>query len=273
MNTFDENLFRQTYDAIAHSYRKHLPAGSALNPHPALEPEPYEACLAAERHRQYWKPDIVKFALVAESHVYTDMDDLKIKIRTDRLPREASGAPDQYVRLIYCLGYGEPALLTESPKCPNRGTPYFWQLFAQCAGMGTPGMLSLQQKVEILLTMKQRGIWLADASIHACMNPRFKGRGKALDKRHNIEWFRELYMRVLHASWKYVRRSLSDGVHVWIVGKMVRDYLPADDLIDMDKWIYQPGAPLTTEEMRTTQQRQMKRLLEELTAVTGIAYN
>lgn len=43
-------------------------------------PEPLETAIVAEEHRWFWKPKDVKFILVGESHVYTNKDEIKVKV-------------------------------------------------------------------------------------------------------------------------------------------------------------------------------------------------
>ncbi len=82
METLDKTAFVLAYDRIVAAYGEHLPCGAKLNPPQPLflQPEPFEACWAAECHRQYWKPERLLMALIAESHVYTDADDLRATI-------------------------------------------------------------------------------------------------------------------------------------------------------------------------------------------------
>src|SRR5439155_983736 len=76
----------------------------------------------AEEHRRYWRPETVKVVLLAESHVYTTPEELA---RTISLPTSAPpDLPRGFVRLVYCLGYGENRLLNRSIESPaNTGTP------------------------------------------------------------------------------------------------------------------------------------------------------
>ncbi|SPF41307.1 hypothetical protein SBA4_2690013 [Candidatus Sulfopaludibacter sp. SbA4] len=97
-------------------------------------------------------------------------------------------------------------------------------------------------KVQILNRLKERGIWLADASLHACMNPRFPWNKTQRDRRRNIECFPDFYKEVLNASWKYVRTTIP-ACRTWIVGKCVRDNID-DSSLDRTRWFYQPGAGL-----------------------------
>ena len=76
----------------------------------------------AEEHRCYWRPKRVKVVLLAESHVYTTPDELA---RNIALPASApADLPRGFVRLVYCLGYGENRLLNRPIATPaNTGTP------------------------------------------------------------------------------------------------------------------------------------------------------
>jgi len=259
----DKGAFATAYESIIVAYRKHLPVGSRLNPAPSLHPEDFAACWAAECHRQFWKPERVRLTLIAESHVYTDSDDLKAQIRPDLLPPEAAAASTQYERLIYCLAYGDSSILTRVPQQSNEHTK-FWNLFAECAGVGLGTAYSVTGKVQILKKLKKRGIWLADASLHACMNPRFPWNKTQRDRRRNIECFPDLYREVINASWKYVRTTIPD-CRKWIVGKCVRDNI--DDLsLDRTRWFYQPGAGLGKVQ-KTIQEAHLRCFRDELAAL------
>jgi hypothetical protein len=259
----NKERFRTAYERIAELYRYHLSPDSEINPMPSLVPEPFEACWAAECHRQYWKPKNLRFALLAESHVYTDDNDLSAQVQAELLPIEAQGAPHQFVRLIYCLAYGDSSLLTHFLQQPNKGTPEFWKLFAACVLMRPiPSFFSVETKVKILLALQSRGVWLADASIHACMNPRFLYNSIVRDKRRNIELFPRLYRDVLAASWDYVKSTLDDAESIWVVGKLVRDNLH-DSTLDKSRWIYQPGCRMKPQQIEF-QTRQLERLIAEL---------
>ena len=236
--TLDKKLFQSCYRDIVAAYDRFLPAGSGKNPEPALRPESLEACWAAELHRQFWRPAELKFALVAESHVYTDADDETCAIQPERLPAAAMSAPRSFVRLIYCLGYGDSTLLSGSPRQANGTDTPFWNLFARAAGMEKTPSLTVGNKVHILTEIKRRGVWLADASIHSCMNPRF---GKE-DRRRNIGNFKPLYRAVLAASWRYVMQTIAGAPTVWVIGKGVYDTLCNEPAIGEDKWVYQPGS-------------------------------
>lgn len=137
-----------------------------------LVPEPLETALFVEEHRWFWKPKDVKFILVAESHVYTNAKEINVKIDPSKLPEEVPiTVPLNFVRLVYCLGYGEPDILTTPEKIENNsGTKQYVNLFRRCIGLRErpEAVTQLEWKVRILKTIKEKGIWLLDASVHAC---------------------------------------------------------------------------------------------------------
>lgn len=44
------------------------------------------------------------------------------------------GLPSEFIRLIYCLGYGCPELVDRS-ILGNKGTPQYWEMFATLAAL------------------------------------------------------------------------------------------------------------------------------------------
>jgi hypothetical protein len=142
--------------------------GSSIIQEAHRTPEPLETALVAEEHRWFWKPKDVKFIVVAESHVYTSAKENKVKI--DRLLPKGfpQNAPLRFVKLVYCLGYGEPDILDARGMIDNnRGTPAYWKLFGDWIGF-YPDRRGIEWKLEVLNRMKEKGIWLLDASCHAC---------------------------------------------------------------------------------------------------------
>jgi hypothetical protein len=136
----------------------------------------------AEEHRRYWRPARVKVVLLAESHVYTTLEELA---RTISLPASApADLPRGFVRLVYCLGYGENRLLNRSIESPaNSGTPQFWKIFYSCVNpvatnsdfasiqATTSPAQRISNKILLLKTLQERGVWLLDASLAALYLP------------------------------------------------------------------------------------------------------
>src|SRR6267142_3590652 len=125
-------LFRKIYREIASELTR---STGQMRQHgsmkPCLTPEPFRSCLAAEYHRQFWRPTEPRVVLLAESHVYTDIVDLRSSVARKILPLDIQHSPKQFVRLIYCLAYGENTLVQGTLKQPNEGTRQYWRLFGQ----------------------------------------------------------------------------------------------------------------------------------------------
>lgn len=166
-----------------------------------LNSEPLSVIQRVEKHRRYWRPAKTRVILLAESHVYTEASELAHALRPSLdVPPDL---PKGFVRLVYCLGYGENGLL-DAPIAGTRnsGTPQFWKIFASClkpvasnddfAGILASRTLQpdrLVNKLALLYYLKARGIWLVDASIAALYAP---GRPKLPPNR---------MLDVLYASW------------------------------------------------------------------------
>jgi hypothetical protein len=130
-----------------------------------------------EQHRRYWRPAKTRLVLLAESHVHTDESEYCHTVRP--LVWMPKDLPLDFVRFVYCLGYGENELLNK-PINRNGGTPQFWKIFYSCINKVTsnndfaPILKRKTQlagractKMSLLDAMKTRGIWLVDASIMA----------------------------------------------------------------------------------------------------------
>ncbi len=155
--------------------------------------EPYDVVEAVERHRRAWQPERTRTLLLAESHVRTDGHECHPFRWSDSVAgvRGSSGVgledlPAEFVRLVYCLAYGENRLLrAEDQVDRNAGTFQFWKLFHACCHpvtgnsdfapilkTGNPDpRRRLAAKLDLLATMRDRGIWLADASILGLYKP------------------------------------------------------------------------------------------------------
>ena len=215
-------------------------AGAKLFAQAGLEAEPPGVALAVEKHRWAWRPDSVKVILLAESHIYTSTGDFALQVLKDKLPPAAQHTPTDFVRIIYCLGYGEPELLSGKTEQRNAGTRQFWDLFGKLAAtdkqprksMGASLQGRSQWKLDTLSKLQQKGVWVLDASLHAMYAP----GGKRVPNHLKF---------ALHQLWweNYGADLLSKfpQAQTWIIGKTV-----ADDLqklsIPMQGWIYQPGA-------------------------------
>ena len=146
--------------------------------------EPVEVFARAEEHRAYWKPDRSRVVLLAESHVFTHPAELRRTLLP--FPGLPADAPRGFVRLVYALGYGENDQLDQPILTPrNSGTPQYWKIFQSCLrSMGVPidygavqasrtpiSLDRLRNKITVLRQLRERGIWLVDASIAALYLP------------------------------------------------------------------------------------------------------
>jgi hypothetical protein len=118
--------------------------------------------------------------LLAESHVFTDEQDYEMELNGYVLNRILAKYPLRFVRFVYCLGYGENELLTRARDDKrNAGTPQYWKIFSSCIAknendLGSQRVLKtstrsfmnrLHNKVNVLQQLREKGIWLLDASI------------------------------------------------------------------------------------------------------------
>jgi hypothetical protein len=131
-----------------------------------------------ERYRQFWKPPQANVILLAESHVYTTDEELSSECNSFTLNNFIKNYPTHYVRFVYCLGYGEPKILNKELESNRGRTSQFWKIFSASISkndidLGFQRILTgktllhqrLRNKVAILQEMRNKGIWLIDASI------------------------------------------------------------------------------------------------------------
>lgn len=145
--------------------------------------EPIGVLQCAEEHRACWRPERVRVVLLAESHVYTELSELERRVILPSFIR--NDVPQRFVRLVYCLGYGENNLLDRPIFDPrNSGTPQFWKIFYSCLNYvhanedfapilsRTPFPERIWNKVSLLQRLKEAGVWLVDASLAALYIPK-----------------------------------------------------------------------------------------------------
>jgi hypothetical protein len=178
--------------------------------------------------------------LVAESHVGEMPGDTGVRLSVPRAVK-TKDLPDSYVRLIYCLGYGDEDRICRPTPVPNEGTDDFWNIFSLIAtGAPTPAGLSSRPggvtawRVSILEALRDRGIWLEDASPLGLYRP--DGRTPTTRLRPHI--FRDSYRRFI---WPAVEHERPE--QVWVIGHSVHTALSSARL------------PAITAEHRTWQPR------------------
>lgn len=174
--------------------------------------EPLTTIQRVEEHRWFWRPQKPRLILLAESHVHTSEADLVCAVR----PRTEfpAGLPTGFVRLVYCLGYGESSLIDGMVTGRNTGTPQFWQIFHSCIHRvisnsdfrnvqisRTRGLDErVNSKLRLLHALREEGIWLVDASIAALYQ---QGQPKPSH---------QLRVQVIQTSWdRYVGPAVVDA--------------------------------------------------------------
>ena len=171
-----------------------------------LEIEPLCIVKSVSDHRNFWKSNKVKVLLLAESHVYTSITEYDNTMQYDRFPKLIA-CPANYVKLVYCLGYGEKYLVRLNG---NTGTPQFWKIFASCVNQNfysesekillskTPNFYQrLNNKISLLEKLKEKGIWLVDVSIVALYNNNIKPSPKIMKEIIEISWEQHI-SKVIH---------------------------------------------------------------------------
>ena len=197
---------------------------------PLAYSEPVEIAEMVESHRWAWRPDKPRLILVAESHVFTTVTDLAVRYAN---PDSARHAPSNYVRLVYCLAYGESDLCSGL----KGGTPQYWDIFGRLVGTSPKNVLGsapgarLRAKVETLQRMRASGIWLLDASLHGIYMP----KGERIDAVSGLTRdLQELWWR------GYGRALIEDAKpeKIIAIGKGLFNNMRSS--IPFDDWIYQP---------------------------------
>jgi len=185
--------------------------------------------------RQAWRPSRVRVLLIAESHVAEAPGDDEVSVR---VPRQAypEALPTGFVRLVYCPGYGNNAVCSAAPPYGNPGTPQFWNILERLAAIfdvELPTDLTSRQ-VAVLAALRERGIWLVDASVIALYHPSGIRLFSSTMCRHIL---RNSFMKYV---WPEVREDNPE--QIWIIGQSVAKALRGWERFNDDHVISQPGA-------------------------------
>lgn len=211
-------------------------------------PESIDVGLEVERHRWQWKPEQPRLLLVAESHVLTTDEDIRVRVSEVKirpyLRPQATLPPDRFVRFVYCLAYGETELLSAPPAhFSNTGTPPYWDIFGRVSFRCPQPRLEdgaslddrMRWKVDTLRALYRMGIWLLDASVHA------------IYRRSDVRL--DVVQQTLHGQWwsgygKFLIDSCQSP-KVWVIGRTVYKGLTNAGLkvFGGPNWVYQPNAP------------------------------
>ena len=243
--------------------------GSQILKNEDENPEPVETALAVEEYRWFWKPKNVKFVLVAESHVRTSAEELKVSIIPERLASTyPANGPLGFVKLVYCLGYGESNILDFPNKIRNNpGTKQYIDLFADLIGLKHQRnyVTRVKYSTNVLNTVKKQGIWLLDASIHACYMGNKKSYPTEVVKKRLPN---KVVKKIVPMSWNRYVRPIIDDVDidptcVWIIGKDLRDLLEGK-YTRGSNWIYQPNARFSNKEKFKEKKMRKTKLTEAI---------
>jgi hypothetical protein len=178
------------------------------------------------RMRELWKPRRVRVVLLAESHAHTRKEDFVTPWRV----RDTSYG-GKYVRFVYCLANGERELVPSVHQ--NKGTSQFWKIFYSCLHRvsdnrdfapilhSTPSDQRIANKIDLLSSLKEAGIWLTDVSIVG------------------INHLKEVRARkaILKHCWQFTGPMLESldppPKHVIVIGKLVEKTLK-EDIVSLD---------------------------------------
>ena len=170
---------------------------SQLSNIPNIEIEPLDIISTVESYRDFWKPDQVKVILLAESYVFTSTPDFNQRINLPMFPKlKLNNYPNNFVRFVYCLGYGENDSLIGT-LANNTGTPQFWKIFYSCLNQihsnedFSPILKNvtnfnerMTNKIHLLEELKAKGIWLLDTSLMAL----YRNEKKVTEFKKNISF-------------------------------------------------------------------------------------
>jgi hypothetical protein len=219
---------------------------------PGLNVESFESVKLVEEYRRYWRPEKVRVLLLAESHVFTSDADRNLKlVPISNLPN--SYYPDQYAKFVYCLAYGEKSLLAGGDLPTYDGTPQFWKLLFSCVNnietnasfrpvqRAVNDIQRISNKVKLLTSLQNNGIWLVDASI------------MALYRKGGIKPPRDIIKKAIQISWRYYIQEVvqqANPERVIVIGQGVANELrqPLKGLSIDPFVIAQPNAHLKTEQ-------------------------
>lgn len=199
-----------------------------------LEFESFKVVKSVDEHRNFWKPDKIRTLLLAESHVFTTDSEHDSTLQYDGFT-ELKYCPTGYVKLVYCLGYGEHEL---TKLLPHRGTPDFWKIFVSCISQNfrsesgkilvsqtTNFQQRIRNKISVLEKLKEKGIWLVDASIVALYNDAKKPEPRIMEEVIKISW-KHYVSKVIQESNPKKIIVIGKGVHKILEPELRRTGLP-----------------------------------------------
>lgn len=187
-------------------------------------PESVEIALAAASHRWYWRPDKLKTILFADARDITSSEELACQCKVSWLKIDGESPPNSFVRLPYCLAYGEPDLVPGIAKQDNKCPLHLWDLFGDLTERGDCPYEAklvdrLAWKVKTLTDLKARGIWVVDPT-------HFPGQN---------------HPELIRIWWEGAGRGATESDQPLLVayGKSYFDLLKQGG-IPVDDWLYHP---------------------------------
>jgi hypothetical protein len=211
MEDSEEKLLLETYNKLSVKFSRRF--------------DSYTVVKTVIKHRNFWKPEKVKTMLLAESHVYTTDDEVAVKLRYPE-DEEFRDLPDEFVKLVYCLGYGESILAPA--VIDNHDTWQYWKLFAACGSdnpcpsygnilkKGTPyNHQRYLNKIRLLRTLQAKGVWLVDCSIVALYDSGNKPTPKVMSKIIPFCWDNYISKIVEKEKPGYII-VIGEGVNSWL---------------------------------------------------------
>ena len=138
--------------------------------------ETVDVALAAESYRYFWRPKQVNTLLIIPRETPTLPTELGCQVKSSWVKIGDHLSPNSFIRSPYCLGYGEPEIVTDLPN-PNeeRNSPV-WHALAELVQRPYVANIELiprlESKARILHELHRLGIWITHPSLHAAQNDR-----------------------------------------------------------------------------------------------------
>ncbi|MCB0825017.1 MAG: hypothetical protein KDC26_02405 [Armatimonadetes bacterium] len=133
--------------------------------------ESIEVALAVESSRWFWRPSQTKTLILLPARELTLQEELSHVVKVGWLKDGENTPPNSFTRSFYSIGHGEPEIVPTLPKEQNKDSNREWHVMAELVGLDdlTPKRTlveRLEWKARILKGIKNRGIWVAEASLH-----------------------------------------------------------------------------------------------------------
>ncbi len=208
----------------------------------SLKFESFDVVKIVNEYRNYWKPDKIETILLAESHVFTDDEEIE-QHHSIKLPNY----PTEFVRFVYNLSYGQKNVLLTKIR-NNSGTPQYWKLFKEISEKdfrvinNLDGRDKLKQKIRLLEYLKAKGVWLLDCSIVGLYNNGLKPPKNIIDQVLKTSYINFCNPIILK----------ENPTNILVIGKNIF-YTLMEELILLKvnvDWIHQPNAKISNDKRK-----------------------